>query len=82
MFLFYRIYLWSIDFNLYFFSEPPLIGPNVTTDRMTYVGGDHIRANCTSPPSLPAANITWYVNEQMVSGQCQCLIAVNYSTRQ
>ncbi|XP_004933569.2 uncharacterized protein LOC101737324 [Bombyx mori] len=48
--------------------EPPLIGPNVTTDRMTYVGGDHIRANCTSPPSLPAANITWYVNEQMVPG--------------
>ncbi|CAG9792367.1 unnamed protein product [Diatraea saccharalis] len=48
--------------------EPPLMGPNVTSDRMTYVGGDHIRANCSSPPSLPAANITWYVNEQMVPG--------------
>ncbi|KAM3962242.1 uncharacterized protein ACR2FA_003746 [Aphomia sociella] len=48
--------------------EPPLISPNVTSDRMTYVGGDHIRANCSSPPSLPAANITWYVNEQMVPG--------------
>ncbi|XP_041972018.1 uncharacterized protein LOC121727998 [Aricia agestis] len=46
--------------------EPPLLSPNVTSDRMTYVGGDHIRANCSSPPSLPAANITWYVNEQMV----------------
>ncbi|XP_050668513.1 uncharacterized protein LOC126967867 [Leptidea sinapis] len=46
--------------------EPPLIGPNITSDRMTYVGGDHIHANCSSPPSLPAANITWYVNEQMV----------------
>ncbi|XP_046972789.1 uncharacterized protein LOC124539435 [Vanessa cardui] len=46
--------------------EPPLLSPNVTSDRMTYIGGDHIRANCTSPPSLPAANITWYVNEQMV----------------
>ncbi|KAL4716749.1 hypothetical protein ACJJTC_001905 [Scirpophaga incertulas] len=48
--------------------EPPLAGPNVTADRMTYIGGDHIRANCSSPPSLPAANITWYVNEQMVPG--------------
>ncbi|XP_026750925.2 uncharacterized protein LOC113511500 [Galleria mellonella] len=48
--------------------EPPLISPNVTSDRMSYVGGDHIRANCSSPPSLPAANITWYVNEQMVPG--------------
>ncbi|XP_038218115.1 uncharacterized protein LOC119836740 [Zerene cesonia] len=46
--------------------EPPFIGPNITSDRMTYVGGDHIQANCSSPPSLPAANITWYVNEQMV----------------
>ncbi|VVC87826.1 unnamed protein product [Leptidea sinapis] len=46
--------------------EPPLIGPNITSDRMTYVGGDHIHANCSSPPSLPAANITWYVNEQML----------------
>ncbi|KAJ2938719.1 hypothetical protein O0L34_g3329 [Tuta absoluta] len=48
--------------------EPPLTSPNVTADRMSYVGGDHIRANCTSPPSLPAANITWFVNEQMVPG--------------
>ncbi|XP_049881355.1 uncharacterized protein LOC126377588 [Pectinophora gossypiella] len=48
--------------------EPPLTSPNVSADRMSYVGGDHIRANCSSPPSLPAANITWYVNEQMVPG--------------
>ncbi|XP_026316210.1 uncharacterized protein LOC113227486 [Hyposmocoma kahamanoa] len=48
--------------------EPPLQGPNVTSDRMTYVGGDHIRVNCSSPPSLPAANITWFVNEQEVPG--------------
>ncbi|CAG9122150.1 unnamed protein product [Plutella xylostella] len=48
--------------------EPPLIKPNVTSNRLSYVGGDHIRANCSSPPSLPAANITWYVNEQMVPG--------------
>ncbi|GBP94753.1 hypothetical protein EVAR_64653_1 [Eumeta japonica] len=48
-------------------SEPPLASPNVSADRMWYAGGEHIRANCSSPPSLPAANITWYVNEQMVS---------------
>ncbi|XP_026735464.1 uncharacterized protein LOC113499258 [Trichoplusia ni] len=48
--------------------EPPLTSPNVTSDRLSYVGGDHIRANCSSPPSLPAANITWFVNEQMVPG--------------
>lgn len=48
--------------------EPPLTSPNVTSDRLSYVGGDHIRVNCSSPPSLPAANITWFVNEQMVPG--------------
>ncbi|XP_063394012.1 uncharacterized protein LOC134679095 [Cydia fagiglandana] len=48
--------------------EPPLTSPNVSSDRLSYVGGDHIQANCSSPPSLPAANITWYVNEQMVPG--------------
>ncbi|XP_013190969.1 uncharacterized protein LOC106135268 [Amyelois transitella] len=48
--------------------EPPLISPNVTSDKMTYTGGDHIHVNCSSPPSLPAANITWFVNEQMVPG--------------
>ncbi|KAH9640938.1 hypothetical protein HF086_003028 [Spodoptera exigua] len=41
--------------------EPPLTSPNVTSDRISYIGGDHIRANCSSPPSLPAANITWFV---------------------
>ncbi|CAK1547725.1 unnamed protein product [Leptosia nina] len=46
--------------------EPPLIGPNITTNLVMYVGGDHIQSNCSSAPSLPAANVTWYVNEQMV----------------
>ncbi|XP_077295485.1 uncharacterized protein LOC143917774 [Arctopsyche grandis] len=48
--------------------EVPEQVPTVSVDRLRYSAGDRIRANCSSSLSYPAANITWFVNEQKVPG--------------
>lgn len=48
-------------------SEPPNGVPVVTVDRARYDSGGPLIAECTAPPSAPAANLTWYVNDQRVS---------------
>nr|CAD7196516.1 unnamed protein product [Timema douglasi] len=37
--------------------------PELHTDRERYDPGDILRANCTSPPSKPAASITFLLND-------------------
>ncbi|XP_037086309.1 cell adhesion molecule 1-like [Pollicipes pollicipes] len=43
--------------------EPPLAGPVIAGEhRHTMEEGDHVRLNCTSFRSRPAATLTWYIN--------------------
>lgn len=46
--------------------EIPLHEPLMTIEKARYAAGERLRANCTSPPSFPAVNITWFVNGQPV----------------
>ncbi|KDR07631.1 hypothetical protein L798_02461 [Zootermopsis nevadensis] len=41
--------------------------PNIRGLRGLYMEGDMVEANCTSPPSNPVTNITWYMNDKQVS---------------
>ncbi|XP_075216306.1 uncharacterized protein LOC142321793 [Lycorma delicatula] len=47
---------------------PALNGsPELTMEKGRYALGDVIRGNCSSPPSKPAANVTWYINEEKIN---------------
>lgn len=48
-------------------SEIPQEKPIVQGARERYHPGDIVRINCTSAPSKPAATLTWYINDQVVS---------------
>lgn len=41
--------------------------PLIIVEKTEYEVGERLRANCTSPRSYPAANLTWYVNDKPVS---------------
>ncbi|XP_069693769.1 uncharacterized protein [Periplaneta americana] len=41
-------------------------GPRIWGLRGLYTEGDIVDANCTSPPSKPVSNITWYMNDKKV----------------
>ena len=41
--------------------------PTLTTDKSFYIVGDLLRANCTSPPSRPAATLSFVMNNIVVS---------------
>ncbi|XP_063238363.1 uncharacterized protein LOC134539930 [Bacillus rossius redtenbacheri] len=47
-------------------AELPAADPEVAVDGPRYSAGDTVRANCTSAPSFPAANLTWFVNGHRV----------------
>ncbi|KAG8314896.1 hypothetical protein J6590_082510 [Homalodisca vitripennis] len=36
--------------------------PVIRLEKNSYSAGDTLRANCSSPPSSPPANVTWYLN--------------------
>lgn len=36
-------------------------------EKDSYEIGYTLRGNCTSPPSYPAVNLTWYINKKKVS---------------
>lgn len=36
--------------------------PTIILEKNRYSVGDVLRGNCTTPPSDPAANITWFIN--------------------
>ncbi|XP_044740030.1 uncharacterized protein LOC123301359 [Chrysoperla carnea] len=42
--------------------------PVVTVDRLRFAQGGPLIADCTAPPSSPATNLTWFVNDQRVPG--------------
>ncbi|XP_049826288.1 uncharacterized protein LOC126266430 [Aethina tumida] len=46
----------------------PVGVPNVTVDKAGLEHGGPLIADCLAPPSFPAANLTWYVNDQKVPG--------------
>ncbi|CAK1604325.1 unnamed protein product [Parnassius mnemosyne] len=46
----------------------PLSEPKVRAQKSWYSVGDMLRANCTSPPADPPANLTWLVNGYEVKG--------------
>ncbi|KAK7602489.1 hypothetical protein V9T40_008078 [Parthenolecanium corni] len=61
-------YFFSPCFPLYVASlEEPAHKPILITDKLKYLAGETIRANCTTPKAFPAPNITWFINEQMVN---------------
>lgn len=41
--------------------------PVITVDRLKFAQGGPLIADCIAPPSSPAANLTWFVNDQRVS---------------
>uniref|UniRef100_A0A1B6EXC4 Ig-like domain-containing protein n=1 Tax=Cuerna arida TaxID=1464854 RepID=A0A1B6EXC4_9HEMI len=41
--------------------------PVLMMEKQSYSVGDTLRGNCTTPPSSPAANITWLINGQKVN---------------
>lgn len=47
-------------------ADVPNGEPEIMTDKVRYASGEHIQVNCTAPPSLPAANLTWYLNDHEV----------------
>lgn len=40
--------------------------PELHLEKPQYSLGEKLRANCSSPPSNPAANITWFINDKEV----------------
>jgi hypothetical protein len=50
----------------YFFAELPDAKPTLWTESDRYEPGDVLRANCSSPPSKPKADLTLTVNNVVV----------------
>ena len=46
--------------------QAPDSGPDISGDKPSYHVGDKVNINCTVSGSSVAANITWYINNQMV----------------
>lgn len=40
--------------------------PELHLEKPQYSLGEKLRANCSSPPSNPPANITWFINDKEV----------------
>lgn len=61
-------------FNGYFltvilklFVELPDKRPQIFTEHTRYEPGDILRANCSTPPSLPRAQLQFTINNMLVS---------------
>lgn len=52
-------------FDIYFTDLPQGI-PEVIVEKQRYAIGETVKANCTTPPSNPTANVTWSVNGLLV----------------
>jgi len=40
--------------------------PELHLEKPQYSLGEKLKANCSSPPSNPPANITWFINDKGV----------------
>ncbi|CAB3243374.1 unnamed protein product [Arctia plantaginis] len=61
--------------------ELPEMGPSVRAQKSWYSIGDMLRANCSSPPADPPANLTWLLNGQEVKGLDIPLHDISYARR-
>lgn len=52
---------------LFIFTELPPEKPSIKAEKGWYASGDSLRAQCTSPPADPPANLTWLLNGRDVS---------------
>ncbi|KAF0749718.1 Ig-like domain-containing protein, partial [Aphis craccivora] len=50
----------------YYVSDPPVGQPVLSLEKRHYTIGDTLKGNCTSPPSSPPSNVTWYLNDKWV----------------
>ena len=50
-----------------FISEVPVSQPTIHGMKNRYKIGEIVRGNCTSKYSKPAANLTWTINDNIVS---------------
>lgn len=57
------------DLYLFIVSEVPTHGPVITgvNTNTKYKLGEILTANCSSGRSYPPANLTWFINGEMVS---------------
>lgn len=53
-------------FSNFVFSDPPVGQPLLSLEKRHYTIGDTLKGNCTSPPSSPPSNVTWYLNDKWV----------------
>lgn len=59
-----------VPYNKYFSplsTELPSEKPTIKAEKGWYASGDSLRAQCTSPPADPPANLTWLLNGRDVS---------------
>lgn len=47
-------------------SDPPVGQPVLSLEKRHYTIGDTLKGNCTSPPSSPPSNVTWFLNDKWV----------------
>lgn len=53
--------------NILSISDLPKGEPEMTIEKGSRELGYPLRGNCTSSPSYPAVNLTWYLNDRKVS---------------
>ncbi|XP_050428956.1 uncharacterized protein LOC126838508 [Adelges cooleyi] len=46
---------------------PPIGRPVLSLEKRHYTIGDKLKGNCTSPPSSPPSNVTWYLNDKWMN---------------
>ncbi|CAH1713772.1 uncharacterized protein LOC114125235 [Aphis gossypii] len=46
---------------------PPVGQPVLSLEKRHYTIGDTLKGNCTSPPSSPPSNVTWYLNDKWMN---------------
>lgn len=49
------------------FSDLPEGPPVIYVEKIRYLATDMLKASCTSPPTSPAANLTWFINDKKVN---------------
>nr|XP_042902417.1 uncharacterized protein LOC107441168 [Parasteatoda tepidariorum] len=58
----------------------PTEGPRITGGLPKYKVGDIVLVNCTSSKSKPAANLEWYINDELITGKKESLYQLESAT--
>ena len=51
------------------YEFPSFQPPTITGARSRYRRGEEVDLNCTVEATMPPANISWYINQRLVSAQ-------------